>query len=1124
MPTNTPASAESAKSTSKTSSRNCRNQTTKKKAVPSNLQTRKSTLPLSNVGDNKMNSVSERGERPISGSSAVESCLGDLDSDSDELILPAVSEAIRMLDLDSQGSSADQQAINHTGSSATSLFSSTLPKLPLVFGSNGFLTQSTWPAIGYCSSLLQQFVAKSQLGEPPPPPPMPQLPTKGARKCFPPLDEVPPSAASGDSAVKHAIDCSRQQAVVPANPADGEIDLVVPMRGLDCHPSHVSPDSGIQSVSGSPFSAHSSPLHPSTVACPGNQTSVIVATCPQVRSPSPSGSSQKKGRKPGHSKSITDLRASTNGCPDTLFSKEVDNAKASHLKSARRPRSCRDTASALSSGLGKDSSIVQAIQRGMNAALRLTGTNNDIACPKESNQLPLTECPRKPLETSIGIRSEGKSKDESKSVRTNSKSESHHKTSVKPDLPESSEIKPTTQYEPDRPASNEAVTLMAKSREEKRKKKKKKKHKSESFDNADNSEDPSLKPLVDQLCTRLDHCLISRSSFTSVSGRKRPFIFDRRKYAIGSMASLGGGRSKRRKVEEEAAQTNRLNARRRGKSKKSPAHQTAPLIKNPSVENEPTVAAAAAAVVLTAMDLLLPLKKRHHHLPAAETAVSGTENPPNCDSASEKPSHDLNAKDEANQPSQLLTNTRKRTANDETAVNPVEPAVHDVKTLTSAPEPAKRGRGRKKAKLETVDEEPAKSAQRINEEKSEVEEALEPVRDQVVQHNEHPTRKRNRRRKAINRTGFPSVKKKRKKAQSPMPEVAKPAVPDESKDEEPLPKQARKVKEISRNNSEEGSLPDPTYSETPSSDELSQPPAANEENSRPKKRRGLASLRKRYLPAGLLSNYFKEASDPSATSTAAPATGDRSKGLVYDPEEHEYGLLPPPFYCEKYLRRTRKDFQLPYDIWLLRQQGKLPDRDSLVPSWNYRKIRTNVYYDVKPPYSNDAQACNCTLPPPDAKGKFVLNYPFTGVTVVSSTLDPESNCCGEDCLNRMVYTECSNQLCPVGDKCTNQQIQRHRWAQGLERFMTKDKGWGVRCRNTLKAGQFILEYVGEVVSDKEFKERMHTIYVHDTHHYCLHLDGGLVIDGHRMGGDGEQNFFKVSRRLSHKVLLFQVVS
>ena len=51
-------------------------------------------------------------------------------------------------------------------------------------------------------------------------------------------------------------------------------------------------------------------------------------------------------------------------------------------------------------------------------------------------------------------------------------------------------------------------------------------------------------------------------------------------------------------------------------------------------------------------------------------------------------------------------------------------------------------------------------------------------------------------------------------------------------------------------------------------------------------------------------------------------------------------------------------------------------------------------------------------------------------------------------------------------------------------------------------GEFILEYVGEVVSEREFKTRMATRYANDTHHYCLHLDGGLVIDGHRMGGDG----------------------
>jgi histone-lysine N-methyltransferase ASH1L len=131
-------------------------------------------------------------------------------------------------------------------------------------------------------------------------------------------------------------------------------------------------------------------------------------------------------------------------------------------------------------------------------------------------------------------------------------------------------------------------------------------------------------------------------------------------------------------------------------------------------------------------------------------------------------------------------------------------------------------------------------------------------------------------------------------------------------------------------------------------------------------------MRKRYLPAGLLSNYFKE--NPETSNSAISVSTDRTKLLIYEPEEHEHGLLPPPFYCERILRRTKRDFQLPFDVWWLHQQGKLPDRDNLVPSWNYRKIRSNVYYDVKPPFTNDAEACNCTLPQPDTEGSDTFFY------------------------------------------------------------------------------------------------------------------------------------------------------
>uniref|UniRef100_A0A182T6Q9 Histone-lysine N-methyltransferase n=1 Tax=Anopheles maculatus TaxID=74869 RepID=A0A182T6Q9_9DIPT len=216
--------------------------------------------------------------------------------------------------------------------------------------------------------------------------------------------------------------------------------------------------------------------------------------------------------------------------------------------------------------------------------------------------------------------------------------------------------------------------------------------------------------------------------------------------------------------------------------------------------------------------------------------------------------------------------------------------------------------------------------------------------------------------------------------------------------------------------------------------------------------------RKKYITAGLFSDCYKD-----------DGTGGEGRSGPKTPPET---LLPPPAYCERFLRRTVRDFQLPYDLWWLQENGKLPGRNS-VPSWNYRKIRTNVYYDVKPNPSTDNPQCNCK---------------------------PDSGC-QDDCLNRMVYTECVPEHCPCGDRCRNTSIQRHEYAPGLERFMTEEKGWGIRSREPICKGSFIMEYLGEVVTEREFKERMRTLYLNDTHHYCLNLDGGLVIDGHRMGSD-----------------------
>lgn len=75
-----------------------------------------------------------------------------------------------------------------------------------------------------------------------------------------------------------------------------------------------------------------------------------------------------------------------------------------------------------------------------------------------------------------------------------------------------------------------------------------------------------------------------------------------------------------------------------------------------------------------------------------------------------------------------------------------------------------------------------------------------------------------------------------------------------------------------------------------------------------------------------------------------------------------------------------------------------------------------MYYDVKPTSVYEAQACNCILP--DDKNKLG---------------------CGDDCINRVVFAECSPQLCPLKDRCSNQRIQKHAGDLKLTKFMTIDK-------------------------------------------------------------------------------------
>ncbi|XP_076465119.1 uncharacterized protein LOC143296954 isoform X2 [Babylonia areolata] len=229
--------------------------------------------------------------------------------------------------------------------------------------------------------------------------------------------------------------------------------------------------------------------------------------------------------------------------------------------------------------------------------------------------------------------------------------------------------------------------------------------------------------------------------------------------------------------------------------------------------------------------------------------------------------------------------------------------------------------------------------------------------------------------------------------------------------------------------------------------------------------------RKRYQRVGLYSDFYKD-DEPKKRNEALMRNQVK---MSYRKGDSATSLLPPPIHFGKHFRESVIPFQLPYDIWWLYTHDQLHKKEALRPK--FKKIRSNVYVDVKPNTRKfEPHPCNCKQP-----------------------TSPEEKGCLEDCLNRVVFTECTPETCPCGDQCSNQRIQRQEWANNLEKFLTPDRGYGVRTLTAVPVDQIILEYLGEVVSEQEFRRRMTEEYAQDSHHYCLNMDGRTVIDGYRMG-------------------------
>lgn len=105
---------------------------------------------------------------------------------------------------------------------------------------------------------------------------------------------------------------------------------------------------------------------------------------------------------------------------------------------------------------------------------------------------------------------------------------------------------------------------------------------------------------------------------------------------------------------------------------------------------------------------------------------------------------------------------------------------------------------------------------------------------------------------------------------------------------------------------------------------------------------------------------------------------------------------------------------------------------------------------------------------------------------VSTCICYEETGCDENCMNRIMFYECDDNLCTLGSQCGNRAFaglkERQKAARGgkynvgVEVVKTINRGYGIRANRCFQPNQIIVEYTGEIITQEECDDRMHGRY------------------------------------------------
>ncbi|KAL8489826.1 hypothetical protein ACS0TY_025155 [Phlomoides rotata] len=143
---------------------------------------------------------------------------------------------------------------------------------------------------------------------------------------------------------------------------------------------------------------------------------------------------------------------------------------------------------------------------------------------------------------------------------------------------------------------------------------------------------------------------------------------------------------------------------------------------------------------------------------------------------------------------------------------------------------------------------------------------------------------------------------------------------------------------------------------------------------------------------------------------------------------------------------------------------------------SFSHIRRNVYLTkkVKRRLDDDGIFCSCS----------------------SST--GSSGVCSKDCLCSMLLSSCSS-VCKCGSSCLNKPFHQ-RTVKKMKTVQTEKCGMGVVAEEDINQGDFVIEYVGEVIDDKTCEERLWKMkHRGETNFYLCEINRDMVIDATNKG-------------------------